>query len=276
MRARRGTGLLLGVLAGALVAFLASGRAAAGTDVHGDDERDVYVGTGGLVLPGSVDAATRREVAACTGCAWRLTTPCLLPGQGNPFDGQAACTSVVRGCPGGRLLRSWFRPAAGSWRETGLVCLPLSGPVTVAEASRAAADQVERGIPGLDVGFQPGRGVLAQLPVVFRSGQPSGMTRLDSTLLGRPLRVAARPAWTWDFGDGARLATEDPGGVYPHTAVSHVYRRGGSHVVRCTTRWTAEFTVDGLGPFPVVGELRQEASTLVEVGEGRALLAPAG
>jgi PKD domain len=253
----------------------AAGVLVAETEVHGDDERDAYVGTGGLILPGTVDQHTRRQVASCPGCRWRLSTPCEMPGSGTAFDGQRACLSVVRGCPGGRLLRSWFQDGAPPWRELGLVCVPPGGPVTVADVGRAARARFERGIPALAPGFQPSHGVLTQLPVVLDSGQPAGTRTWRLDLLGRDVALSATPAWSWRFGDGSGQETSDPGGRYPHLGVAHAYRRAGDYEVTCTATWSGTFIVDGLGPFPVTEPVRQAAALLIEVGEGRALLAPA-
>ncbi len=43
----------------AVVACLSGAPAVRASDVHGDEEQDRYVGTGGLILPGSIDHATR-------------------------------------------------------------------------------------------------------------------------------------------------------------------------------------------------------------------------
>ena len=244
-------------------------------DVSGDDEQDRYVGTGGLLLPAGVPTGTRREVASCPGCSWRLTSPCVqAPGVG--FDGQPACVGVVRGCPGGHLMRGWFRPVDGAWRELGLVCLGPRGPVTVADVARAIAEEVPHRLPPLQPAGDPARGVLAQLPVVFRSGQGAGPLAWTDDILGSRVAVTARSAWTWSFGDGATLVTTDPGDRYPRGRVTHAYRGPGVMTVTCTARWQAEFTVDGLGPFPVTEPVQQDARLEVVVGEGRAVLTPGG
>jgi hypothetical protein len=249
--------------------------AAPAADVHGDDERDRYVGSGGLILPGGVDDDTRHEVSRCGGCGWRLTSPCLDAGLGNAFDGQSACLSVVRGCPGLReLLRAWTRPVGGQWHEVGLVCMERTTPITVEQVDRAVAARFSAEVAPLGPAGQPGRGVVTQLPVLFDSGQPAGPQRRVFRVLGESVTLTAWPSWTWDFGDGAAMDTTDPGGRFPHDAVSHVYRRAGEFVVHVDSRWTAEFTVDGLGPFPVSEDLAQRASLQVRVGEGRALLTP--
>ena len=275
-RLTRATGgaarLLAAVVVGCVLA--AGGGAAQAADVHGDDETDAYVGTGGLILPAGVDAATRTIVASCAGCHWRLSTPCVRSDLGHPFDGQSPCMSVVRGCPDGRrLLRTWFQPADGAWRQVGLVCLDPSGPVTVRDMGQAAHERAVRGIPPLRPAFQPRRGVVTQLPVLFTAGQPAGPQSWEVDLLGQRVHLVATPRWTWTFGDGASLSTDDPGGGYPDDAVAHVYRRSGGRHVTLTARWSASFTVDGLGPFPVPEPVVQEVSSDLDVGEGRALLA---
>ncbi|MBK9740053.1 MAG: PKD domain-containing protein [Actinobacteria bacterium] len=243
-------------------------------DVHGDDEADRYVGTGGLVLPRSVARHTRAEVAGCASCEWRLTTPCVESPAGVAFSGQAVCQSVVRGCPGGeQLVRAWFRRGAGPWDEIALICRADGPPPTIAAIEGRARERFVRSLPGLRASFQPSTGVLAQLPVGFDSGQQGGRVTSTYEILGEPVTVSASPAWSWVFGDGAAVETSDPGGVYPHLAVAHTYRRAGRFEVRATTTWAADFMVDDLGPFPVTEPVSQEAILHVPVGEGRAVLA---
>lgn len=249
-----------------LVAIPISVGPARATDVHGDDARDRYVGTGGLVLPGTVDTTTRRQVAECGDCDWRLSSPCVASVLGNAFgDG---CLSVVRGCPGGTLLRTWFRDGPQPWRDLGLMCVGPGGPVTVATVGGAARDRVERGIPPAAPAFLPAHGVLAQLPVRFASGQRPGDRHWSMQVLGTPVSIVAHPGWDWDFGDGSRLHDSDQG------MAEHVYRRSDVFSVACTTTWAATYTVDGLGPFPVPEPVTQVWRGSVDVGEGRAILVP--
>jgi len=264
------------IIAAALVATLVvlSGGSAHAADVHGDDGGDRYVGTGGLILPGSVPEGTRRTVAACADCAWRLTTPCAEPTLGTPFSGQEACVSVTRGCPHGELVRAWFRGPGSGWGAIGLVCLGPGGPLTVRDVAQRVRDRVEQSVPALRPSAQPSTGVLAQLPVVFASGQPGGAQRWTMPLAGAQVELTASPRWAWSFGDGARLATDDPGHPHPVAGVSHAYRAPGTRAVDVTAQWSATFTVAGMGPFPVDEPVRQTATLEVVVGEGRAVLTP--
>jgi hypothetical protein len=145
--------------------------------------------------------------------------------------------------------------------------------VTIARLSALARDSFAKDLPALAPRTAPARGILAQLPVVFDSGQPGAEFTASYRLLGEEVRVTARTRWSWEFGDGATLSTDDPGGPYPHLDVSHVYRRAGSVQARVHADWTATFSVDGLGPFAVPEPVTQDATSRIVVGEGRAVLA---
>ncbi len=233
-------------------------------DVHGDDARDVYVGTGGLILPESVDTDARRRVAGCPGCSWRLTSVCVDPGLGASFDGRGGCSGVVHGCPQDRqLLRAWFRPPGQSWRPVDVVC--LGEPVTVDRLGREVVTELEEGLPPLRPTVLPARSAVTQLPVVFASGQRAGPRTWTMTLSGRTVQVTALPDWTWTFGDGS--TSTGPRAL-------HVYGRAGSHPVSIVARWSATYVVDGLGPFDVPELVVQSDRVDVAVGEGRAVLVP--
>lgn len=264
-------GIWIGAITAVLLVLVAPGVRA--VDIHGDDDADRYVGTGGLLLPATVGVHERAEVAECLGCQWRLSSPCLESDAGNAFSGTPICLSVVRGCPNrSELLRAWFSPRGGPWREIGLVCIGPTGPVTVVDLGMQVRDDLSRSVPAQRLAFQPRRGVLTQLPVIFQSGQHAAGIDESLTLLGESIELRARPSWRWDFGDGTWLATRNPGGPYPNLGVAHPYRAAGSYRVQLRTTWSAEFTVGGIGPFPVVEPVTQTATVDLRVGEGRAVL----
>lgn len=263
------------ILAGVVVigGALAAALPAYGADVHGDDERDVYVGSGGLILPASVEDDQREQVAGCSGCGWRLTAVCLAPGPGTAFDGQGGCGSAVNGCPPGlRLVRAWFRPPGRSWQAVSVVC--LGEPVTVAQVGQEVLDRVEEGMPALRPAFWPMQGAVTQLPVAFSSGQPAGPRRWTAQVAGRTVGVTAVPTWSWSFGDGTNWSGPDPGGDYRRPTVAHAFARPGVMRAQVQTSWRATYVVDGLGPFAVPEAVTQSARLDVRVGEGRAVLVP--
>lgn len=237
-------------------------------DVIGDDDRDRYVGSGGLVLPGTVDEDTRVRVAGCRDCRWRLDDPCA--------EDASACMSVVRGCPQGqRLLRAWVSEDRGTtWVDLGVVCIPPAGLVTVAHVEEVIQDQFEAQLPPTTIRFQPSTGVLPYLPVIFQSGQPKQLAPVVSTIADRVVVLHPVATWSWRFGDGTGLSTDHPGAPYPDFSVAHTYGRDGRFSVDLTTTWRATFTIDDLGPFTVSHVITQEERTHVWVGQGRAVLVP--
>lgn len=257
------------------VAATLTGRTAvvSGVDVVGDDPGDRFVGSGGLVLPGTVGDDTRRRVATCADCRWRLADPCA---ESADAGAHAACMSVTRGCArSARLLRVWISDDAGAtWRDLGLICLSPGGPVTVEQIGSTVADEFERAVPATGIVHQPRRGVLPTLPVVFHSTQPTAWPPSEHVINGVAVMLYPRPTWTWDFGDGSVMTTSIPGSVYPDFTVSHAYARGGSMRVRVTTTWNATYTIDGIGPFQVSSPVIQTATTLLPVGQARAVLVP--
>ena len=237
-------------------------------DVVGDDNTDQYIGTGALVLPSTSADSDQHTAITCADCSWRITPPCWTATTSKP------CTSVVGHCPSGaKLRRLWFTRGDGHWRDLGVLCLGPEGVLTLAELEDWTVEQFIQGLPSLNPAAQPSQGVLPRIPVGFRSRQPKFPPR-NYTLAGHRIRLTPIPSWTWRFGDGHRLTTDDPGAKYPNLSVAHAYPNAGPRSVRVRTHWTATYTVDGEGPFEVAQAIHQDARLLVEVGQARAVLTP--
>lgn len=229
---------------------------------------DRFSGSGGLLLPGGSDAGTRREAAHCVDCRWRLSDPCSASG--------GPCLALTRGCAQlAYLLRVYLSADGGrTWTDRGLVCIPPSGPLTVSALAGAVTQAFERIVPSLDPRAQPAEGVVTQIPVNFISGHPGGLEPSDHLVLGQSVRLYPSVHWSWEFGDGGAVVTRSPGEPYPRGIVRHAYRQAGSREVQVRAEWSGSFEVAGLGPFPVSGGIRQEATLVISVGEGRAVLVP--
>lgn len=229
---------------------------------------DRYSGSGGLLLPGGIDSGTRRDAASCSDCRWRLSDPCSESG--------GPCLAVTRGCAQlAYLLRLRLSVDGGAtWSDRGLVCIPPSGPVTVAQLANELQSRFTRLVPGLAPRQEPAQGVVTQIPVNFISGHPDGLGSSSHVVLGHAVVLHPSVQWSWEFGDGARLDTASPGHPYPRGSIRHAYRVAGVRQARVDAAWSGTFEVDGLGPFPVAGVIRQKASLTVPVGEGRAVLVP--
>lgn len=171
------------------------------------------------------------------------------------------------------MRRIWFSRGGEQWRDLGIICIGPSGVLKLAAVSDWVAEQFVQGLPELRPAAQPTQGVLPRVPVVFRTRQGSFGSR-SYRLVGHRIRLTAEPSWVWRFGDGHRLSTDEPGAKYPAMTVAHAYPVAGARNVRVRTSWSARYTVDGLGPFPVEQEITQDASVEVLVGQGRAVLIP--
>ena len=249
-----------------------SGSTPSDVGVGGDDGRDLYLGTGGLLVGVGYrgDAADRVESASCTECRWKLTAMCVVPNH-SPED---LCAGSLVGCPVGQLrVRVLLARPGQAWRVIGTTCLGPGGPVTVADVVARLRDLAVTRVPPLRPGYQPvGRAVVG-IPVILRSGQPRDLGSRHLQVLGHDVRLAATASWVWRYGDGQSDTTSDPGGVWPDRSVAHTYRRAASHRVWVTTVWSATFRVDGLGPFAVTGDIvRQDDTLSIEVHPAHAQL----
>lgn len=254
------------VLAGVLAASVV---VPANIEVIGDDTRDRYVGSGGLLLPDTFASDTREQVARCRDCRWKLRDPCPIPDPEDP----RLCSFTPMPCPAdSELLESLISTDGGvQWQSLGLMCVGPGGPQTVQGVGGQAQEQFETFVPALRIRSQPHRGKIPRLPVIWHSGQ-DGIQVYDDVVLGHTVRITATPVWLWNFGDGHRLETASAGSRYPDTEVSHAYRRAGRYRVTCTTTWHATFTIGDLGPFPVTQPLTQTAERVITVAPARASL----
>jgi len=159
---------------------------------------------------------------------------------------------------------------AGGWRLVGWsVC---ARPADVTPAMVASAFRRLPLTPSVLV-VQPGRGwvLVNKETVVHADGGPQ---TLATTILGIDVTIAATPTgYAWDFGDGATLATTDPGRPWPDGTLAHTYQRVGGYRLGLTTTWSATYTLAG---DPTVRDVPGTATTTgavpLEVRERRAYL----
>jgi hypothetical protein len=244
-----------------------------GVVVSPDPARDLYVGTGGLVVPASRwrgSASGRSDAASCLDCHWRVSVLCT-----KAESAAGTCRGIDVGCPVGTVpVRIWLLRPGRDWEVVGRACQGATPPVTTTDLGSHVRDRAETVLPPLRAGVQPTGGALVRLPALFRSGQPAqGISGADLSVLGLDVRLTARVRWHWTYGDGAEAWTSSPGGVWPVTTVNHAYHRAGTVRASVQAVWRGEFTVEGLGPFAVPGPaLVQDASVVVVVRPAHAHL----
>lgn len=236
------------------VAAVAAPCEGADCDVVADPDDAQYVGAGGLLLPADSftgSESDRTDAATCPECRWALLPMCRGDGQA----GGVECGGAATSCPPGQFRRIvlLLKPGDTDWREVGLVCLVGGAPTTVDDFAAQLSDLVVEDVPPLEPSMQPQGGTLIGLPAVFAAGQPRSLGERRFSLVGFDVVLNGRATWSWDFGDGATLASDEPGGAWPEMAISHSYAHAGAYPVSVSSTWDAWFTVDGMGPWPVGG-----------------------
>jgi hypothetical protein len=137
---------------------------------------------------------------------------------------------------------------------------PTAGPV--------AGEPAGWGVVGLDSNFYAG----------------SGAQVIEGELLGRPAAVRFTPvAWHWDYGDGSRTTTVDPGAPwgsaeeFEPTATSHRYASAGTYSVGLAVEFAAEFRFAGSDWLAVAGTVTAAGGTLsVRIGTADTVLVERG
>lgn len=177
-----------------------------------------------------------------------------------------------RGCPG--LIdhvRVWFRPEGGNWREVDRICLTHEEVSTVTGIERAIAEHFTRYVPEQAARCWPAHGAVTRLPLLCESGKPATFVHWRVPISGFTVAIKATPSWRWDFLERV-LYTSQSGGPYPNKAISHAFPTAGRKNIEVTTRWAAEFTVDGLEPVAIERDLLQRSTLGVTIGQAKARL----
>jgi len=248
---------------------------AVGVEVIGDDEQDLYSGSGAVILPTSVSATTRHQAASCPGCRWKVTMPCLVDDEHQ----DAVCRGVILGCPQGReIRRAWLATPGGDYEPVGMFCPSDGEAVSVAEATSSVRGGFTHKLPALRPVCEPPQGAVVGIPVHCRSGQPSAQVQWNDQVAGFAVRTRARAQWTWRFGpargEPVTVRTRDPGSAYPRPGVQHSFPVAGRSQVSVQAAWDGEFWVDELGPFPITEQVTQHWELSVPIGSAVGVIRP--
>jgi hypothetical protein len=237
-------------------------------DIGSDDSSDQFVGSDHQRQTSPSNGSNNSSQQGCDHCVWMQGDPCSS--QYNAF----ACGRVTEGCSMGQeQRRQWFSSDDGlTWQDKGIIC--VGGAVSLDPGGALLRSAFARAVPAASIRIEPAGGVLAQIPAIFDSGQPQDLDPTTHQLGAFAVRLAPTASWRWDFGDGSTLETGISGSSYPQMAVSHIYHRSGRYQVLLTTTWRATYSIGSQGPFVVDGEITQESTTQVQVGQGRAVLTP--
>jgi hypothetical protein len=155
----------------------------------------------------------------------------------------------------------------------------LGGPanvITPGELAGALRRPFEQLLPAQRPGFQPRVGALVQLPTIFYSGQPAGVSG-TTRVFGFDVEITAEPTWTWRYEAGVTVSTALPGAPYPNKDVTHTYTTTGARTVGLTTTWRGAYTVADDPSRPIRTPVVQATTLPLRVYQARSeLVAPPG
>ena len=179
---------------------------------------------------------------------------------------------------------SLARPGA-DFEPVGLFCLDDGEVTSVAEMSAHIRGDIVERVPPLAPQCLPARGAVVGLDLHCRSGQPSARLGWSSTVVGHAVVAEASATWSWAFTQRARADTSTgtattewvhtvgfPGRAYPHKGIRQAFTDVGRHLVRVRSAWRGRYWVDGVGPFGVNDQVRQEHAWEVGVGSAMGVL----
>ena len=207
----------------------------------------------------------------------------------NPNQGSigASCTAVFHACPNppDELLQIFAQdvtnPAApGPAKFVALECLSPLPTVNLAVVRNTVQEQFRKAVTSGTVNVQPKSRSLIGVPTIFYA-RTATVVHLDVAALGVVAHLVGTPrSWTWSWGDGTPSVTgSSPGHPYPDQDVTHTYLHHGSYPMHVVVRWTATFTVDGIGftfqlPSPVAAPASPTVTVMVRSAEAHLVSQP--
>lgn len=232
--------------------------ASLGTPLAESKSCSFEVGTGANLISGSGTCSTPGQAPA-QGQSTEANSPyvsyyfkplCSADSE-DPRLTELSC-SIGSGCPQ-QLMPGYLYGSTGdgTWVELEFQCRPLESATTITPEQVASAF-VRIPLPRLRSQAQPASKTLVNLDTIFFvEARPLSRT---ITLLGQQVELAIRPSsFTWAFGDGSSLTTDDPGAPYPSKDVVHRYERAGDQRHQVTVAWSARWRLPGGAWRPVPG-----------------------
>ena len=126
---------------------------------------------------------------------------------------------------------------------------PVISQITTAAIS--LSDQVSKLLPGSQLMYQPSTDPIAGIPIYFWSDS-NPIFQIATAILGISVSVTLQPSFVWNFGDGNSLTTQNTGGAFPDSTITHIYKEPGNYSVTLTISWAGSWAAQGQ-VLPVLG-----------------------
>jgi hypothetical protein len=209
-----------------------------GTDIggiYGDPGAGGVDGEGSAGATGTGASGTGSAGATdCSGCTYTWANVC------DPSLDVNCATAGL--CPAGFTMQTLIirDPALPNPTVGATECRSVTG-ATPAQVRQAVIDRFSQLLTTAQPSHQPSNGGIVNIPTLFATNIAQTQTFAE-TLLGVPVTLHVYATWSWDFGDGSTITTQDPGGAYPNTSFSHTYLHAGTFTVQLTTNWAGTFS----------------------------------
>ena len=121
---------------------------------------------------------------------------------------------------------------------------PKRAPVKKA-ATASLSDRLIKLLPIGDINFQPDQDALVNMPVYFWTKTPQHFQAVVP-ILDLIVYVNLHSTFTWSFGDGKFITTQNQGAPYPLGLITHTYKSNNNYPVNLKITWRGTWSVNGV------------------------------
>ena len=112
-------------------------------------------------------------------------------------------------------------------------------------ATASLSDRLIKLLPIGDIKFQPDQDALVNMPVYFWTQTPQHFQAVVP-ILDLIVYVNLHSTFTWSFGDGKFITTQNQGAPYPLGLITHTYKSNNNYPVNLKITWRGTWSVNGV------------------------------
>ena len=112
-------------------------------------------------------------------------------------------------------------------------------------ATASLSDRLIKLLPIGDINFQPDQDALVNMPVYFWTQTPKHFQAVVP-ILDLIVYVNLYSTFTWGFGDGKFITTQNQGAPYPLGLITHTYKSNDNYPVNLKISWRGTWSVNGV------------------------------
>jgi hypothetical protein len=112
-------------------------------------------------------------------------------------------------------------------------------------ATASLSDRLIKLLPIGDINFQPDQDALVNMPVYFWTQTPQHFQAVVP-ILDLIVYVNLHSTFTWSFGDGKFITTQNQGAAYPLGLITHTYKSNNNYPVNLKITWRGTWSVNGV------------------------------